>query len=106
MTWESASVEWVVGRFRAEVEQLHPFHQDLLRPLLVAPYTVAVEAHPGETVVVVAEHAGSVLYWSDVEEGWELEPLTESGGISDRGCNQFELRHIAHRLFGAPPNAS
>ncbi len=43
-------------------------------------------------------------YWSDVEEGWDLETPDQQGAILDRGSNQFDLKHIAWQLFG-PPNA-
>jgi hypothetical protein len=41
-------------------------------------------------------------YYSDVEDGWELEEPNGSGGIHARGTSQFELKHIVHQLFGAP----
>jgi hypothetical protein len=56
----------------------------------------------GETVVVIAEIDGDILYYSDVEDGWELESPSQSGGVAFRGCNQFELGHLAHQRFGDP----
>jgi hypothetical protein len=64
--------------------------------------TVSVDAYPGETVVVVAEHEGKILYYSDIEDGWELDAPTASGAIANRGASQFELQHIAWQLFGDP----
>ena len=63
---------------------------------------VPVAACAGEMVIVVAEHDGKILYWSDVEGGWELERPTAEGGIRCRGCSQFELGHIMWQLFGDP----
>ncbi len=63
---------------------------------------VPVAACPGETVFVVAEHGGKVFYLSDIEEGWELDALTENGAIKDRGCNQYDLGALMWQLAGDP----
>jgi hypothetical protein len=57
---------------------------------------------PGEFVVAVAVLDEKLLYWSDIEEGWELEAPDGRGNIASRGCNQFELRHVLYRVFGGP----
>ena len=67
---------------------------------------VPVASDPGKYVYVVAEYQGRVLYYSDVEDGWELEIPNDAGGITDRGCNQFTLSHIMHHLFGDPDAAT
>ena len=85
-----------------EIDRLHPMHRDRFQAMRVPFRTVPVAAQPGESVVVVAEHAGKILYWSDVEDGWELELPTSEGGIEDRGCNQFELSHIMWQALGDP----
>ena len=74
--------------------------------LRVTPRQVAVTNSPGEYVYVIAEYHGKVVYWSDIEEGWELQAVDVSGGISERGSNQFELKHIIFQLFGAAAGAA
>jgi hypothetical protein len=88
------------------MEALSPVHRTELSRLLVPLRAVPVQDSPGETVWVVAQRADYVLYWSDVEEGWEWARLDASGGIHSRGCNQFELSHIAHQLFGDSASCS
>ncbi|MEM9566781.1 MAG: hypothetical protein AAF974_00600 [Cyanobacteria bacterium P01_E01_bin.34] len=63
---------------------------------------VPVSKYPGESVFVVAEYEGQILYYSDVEDGWELELQATNGGIEDRGCNQFELSHLMWHVLGDP----
>jgi hypothetical protein len=75
-------------------------HQRKLGELMTSPFQIPVLDCPGEMVWVVARRDDFVLYWSDVEDGWEWEPLDESGAIKSRGCNQFELGHITQQLFG------
>ena len=101
MTWKPASVEWVHAHLREELGRLPSAHRRELEGLLVDPYSIPVESHPGESVVVVAEVRDQVLYWSDIEDGWELAPLTPAGGISERGSSQLELGYVARQLFEA-----
>ena len=81
---------------------LHPQHREALESVLIRPRTVALNDSPGEFVVAVAVLDGKLLYWSDLEEGWELEAPDGRGNIPSRGCNQYELRHVLYQVFGAP----
>lgn len=101
-TWRPATYEEVESLLEEEIAELNPAHRARFETMRVPFRKVPVDTHPGATVVVVAEHDGKILYYSDVEEGWEIEPPTASGGISERGCNQFELTHIMWRLLGDP----
>jgi hypothetical protein len=71
----------------------------------IPAHRVPVTSAPSEFVFVVAQYQGKVLYYSDVEDGWELEALNNNGGITERGCNQFRLSHIMCQLFGGPDAA-
>lgn len=51
-----------------------------------------------ESVFVVATFDDAVLYYEDVEEGFELASLDENGAIASQGCNQFELCQILTQL--------
>jgi hypothetical protein len=85
--------------FLTELARLRPRDQKQLRKLLVSPYLAPVQSCPGESVVVVAKRDEHVLYWSDVEGGWEWERLEADGSLRARGCNQFELRQMAQQIF-------
>lgn len=100
--WEPPTLEQVLRWFEGELECLHPKHQRLVSEMRISPRQIPVAMCPGESVWAVAEHEGKFLYYSDVEEGWELATLNDDGGIEDRGCSQFELGHIAWQLFGDP----
>jgi hypothetical protein len=51
-----------------------------------------------EEVFVVAECCGGVIYYEDVEEGFEFSVLGPDGAIPVQGCNQFELGHVLRQL--------
>jgi len=101
-TWQPATSEEVERLLSEELKDLHPAHLARFKAMRVTPRRVPVGSDPGEYVYVVAEYQGKVLYYSDVEDGWEIEVPNDSGGISERGCNQFKLSHVMHQLFGDP----
>lgn len=97
MTDSDHNVETILAE---SVSCLDPMHRDAFETIRVPLHKVPVASDPGEFVVVVAQHNGRVLYWSDIEEGWDLSPLTTDGAIQHRGANQYELSHVMHQIFG------
>ncbi|HYG97808.1 MAG TPA: hypothetical protein VD837_01665 [Terriglobales bacterium] len=45
-----------------------------------------------ESVVVVARRRNEVMYYEDVEEGFNVSPISCDGQILEHWCNQDELR--------------
>ncbi len=83
-------------------DNLHPNHRAQFQKIRVPPYRAPVATHPGESVIVAAKYEDKILYWSDIEEGWEIDTPRKDGSIRERGCNQFELSHLMWQLFGDP----
>lgn len=46
-----------------------------------------------ESVLVVAHLPGGLLYFEDVEEGFEVGTLGPDGVLLNQSCNQLELSH-------------
>lgn len=44
-----------------------------------------------ESVVVVARKDNEVIYWEDVEEGFNVSPVDSEGNVLEHWCNQDEL---------------
>ena len=101
-SWRSATIDEVEIILLNEFADLHPAHQERFNAMRVSPYKVPVKNDIGFTVVVVAEYNDKILYWSDIEDGWELVKPNSFGGIDTRGCSQFELSHIMYQIFGEP----
>lgn len=101
-SWRPATPRQVEVLLEKALGELHSEHRARFERLRIPLRTVAVSAPPGGRVVVVAEHEGKILYWSDIEEGWELEYPNEDGAIQIRGSGQFELSHLMYQLFGDP----
>jgi hypothetical protein len=96
----SAEIVEVVSLLNLAKATLHPGHLDALERALIAPRKLAVEDSPGEFVVAVAAFREALLYWSEVEEGWELAVPSQAGTIPSRGCNQYELGHVLYQAVG------
>lgn len=91
----------IIALLGREASMLENFHRAAFEAIRVQPYVVPSEQFHDQRVLVVAEYQKKVLYWSPIEEGWELAPLTRTGSISELGCSQFNLSQILHQLFGA-----
>ena len=100
--WQPATREEVERLLSEELRDLHPAHLARFNTMRVPPRRISVASDPGEHVYVIAEYQGKVLYYSDVEDGWEIEVPNDSGGITERGCNQLRLSQLIHQLFGDP----
>ena len=100
--WQPATLDEVQLILGDHSRQLHRQHQQCIEQMLIRPVQIPVLLYPGVSVWAIAKHEDKFLYWSDIEDGWELEALQPDGGIQDRGCNQFELHHIMYQLFGDP----
>jgi hypothetical protein len=100
--WEPLTVEEIGEALAQGMSELNSSHLKIFQSIRVSLRKAPVASSPGEFVYVVAEYQGKVLYYSDIEEGWELECPNADGGIEMRGCNQFELTHVMHQTFGAP----
>jgi hypothetical protein len=97
-----SEISEVKSRLAADMQSLHGKHRAALERALIDPRIVVVNDSPQGFIVAVAVLDGKLLYWSDIEEGWELETPGNRGNIASRGCNQYELRHVLYRALGDP----
>jgi hypothetical protein len=62
-----------------------------LRPTLIERYGKL------GSVFVVAQRGEEVMYWEDIEEGFNVSRLTPDGQIAEHGFEQDKLRHALLR---------
>ncbi len=53
-----------------------------------------------EKVFVVAQRGNEVLYFEDVEDGFNFSPVDADGRILEHWCDQDELRHALWHWMG------
>lgn len=51
-----------------------------------------------ESVFVVAKAGAAIIFYEDIEEGFEITELSEQGAISDYGASQFTLQQVINQL--------
>lgn len=60
----------------------------------VEPYAAPIIRYGRrETVIVVARRNNEVVYWEDVEEGFNVSPIDKNGTVIEHWCNQDQLGH-------------
>jgi hypothetical protein len=45
-----------------------------------------------ESVIIVARNGDQVIYWEDVEEGFNVSPIGTDGVVLEHWCNHDDLR--------------
>jgi len=97
-SWEPISLselEALVANQLNECSQAQRTYFDTYR---VVPYAVPFQRRYGlEHVLVVANLPSGLLYFEDVEEGFELGKLDANGRLHDSGCNQLSLSQALAR---------
>ncbi|MCU0723461.1 MAG: hypothetical protein MUC63_07590 [Planctomycetes bacterium] len=90
--WKPATREEVEAILSEELADCTPEQREAFLRLRVPPREAPVERHGRiETVFVVAQKDDEVLYWEDVEGGFEISPVDGNGRILRRGCDQNSL---------------
>jgi hypothetical protein len=94
MEWKPASVGDVKEIVRGELGQCDEQQLATFQQHSVEPYRATILRYgKSESVVVVARRGDEVIYWEDVEEGFNVSPISKDGHILVHLCNQDQLRH-------------
>ena len=77
---------------RADLEKCDPQQIAAFRQYGVEPYFAPIQRYGKlENVVVVARKSEDVIYWEDVEEGFNISPVGPDGLVLEHWCNQDDL---------------
>jgi hypothetical protein len=100
MAWNPATIDEVKDILRSELkkcsaEQVAVFQQYSVEPFLAS----IVRYGRQESVVVVARKSNEVIYWEDVEEGFNNSALGPTGRVLEHWCNQDDLGVALSRLI-------
>lgn len=92
MEWHSATVDEVKKIVRDDLAECDEAQLVAFKRFAVEPYVAPILRYGEmENAVVVARRGHEVIYWEDVEEGFNLSPLAPDGQILEHLCNQDEL---------------
>jgi hypothetical protein len=91
--WQPATVEEVneiIARDLKEcdAQQLATFDKYRIEPF----FAPIVRYGQTESVVVVARNGDQVIYYEDLDDGFNVSPMSADGRVVEHWCNQDELR--------------
>jgi hypothetical protein len=93
MDWKRATIEDVRAIVERELAGCSLSQLNLFEKYRVQPHVAPIMRSGSlESVVVVAQRGNEVIYWEDVEEGFEISPVDSNGQILVPGSNQNDLR--------------
>jgi hypothetical protein len=92
MEWAPASVDEVNKIMQEDLARCDDQQLAAFRQHSVKPYRAPILRYGTlGSVVVVARRGDEVIYWEDVEDGFNLAPIAEDGRVLEHCCNQDEL---------------
>jgi hypothetical protein len=91
--WQPATVEEVKKIVHEDLRECDAKQVAAFNRYAVEPYVAPIVRHGKvESVVVIARRENEVIYWEDVEDGFNVSPVGPDGRILEHWCNQDELR--------------
>ena len=97
--WTPATTEEIAAIIERDLsecsEDLVALFESIRTPMRAVPIT---RYGKSEFVYIVAERNGVVVYYEDVEEGFNLAELATDGAIATPGYEQWQLQHALRQL--------
>jgi len=95
MEWHPATVDEVKKIVREDLAECDAEQLSAFKKYAVEPYVAPILRYGQmENAVVVARRGDEVIYWEDVEDGFNLSSVSSDGRILEHSCNQDELRFV------------
>jgi len=90
--WQPATVREVKDIVERDLRTCDAEQAATFKKYAVEPYLAPIIRYgKPESVVVVARKEDEVIYWEDVEDGFNVSPVDSNGRILEHWCNQDEL---------------
>lgn len=101
MDWKPATINEVKAIVREDLGKCSAAQAEVFRRFAVEPYRAPLLRYGKlEAVVIVARNCLEVMYWEDVEEGFNVSRISSQGEILDHFCNQDDLGLALERWLG------
>jgi hypothetical protein len=92
MEWRPATIRDVTHIVEADLAKCDARQRATFQKYSVKPYGVPILRYGNlESVFVVARRADEVVYWEDIEGGFNVSRLGPDGQILEHSCNQDDL---------------
>ena len=91
--WRPATVDEVKEIVASDLKACDAAQMAAFTKYRVEPFSAPLVRYGKmESVVVVARNGDQVIYWEDVEDGFNVSPISPEGRVTEHWCNQDELR--------------
>ena len=91
-TWRPATIEEVKSYVNDDLAKCDHRQNAVFKQYGVEPFTARIRRFDTmESVVVVARNQDQVIYWEDIEEGFNISAISADGEILEPGFEQDEL---------------
>jgi len=91
--WQPATIEHVKRLVDRHVLDCDEKQLALFKTCAVEPFAAPITRHGNrDTVVVVARNGNEVIYYDDIEDGFNVSRVSTDGEILEHWCNQDDLR--------------
>src|ERR1035438_6985987 len=92
MDWKPTTIAAVRQRVESDLASGDDEQVRAFKKYAVEPYFAAISRYDKMgNVAVIGQRQDEVLYWEDVEEGFNISPVDRSGRILEHQCNQDAL---------------
>jgi hypothetical protein len=99
MSWKPITKEELEKELESQCSQLSKEERSYFNAIRVPLEPAKIERWGNlETVYIVAKKGSTIIFYEDVEEGFEISKLDKKGIVSEYGVNQFTIQHIVNQL--------
>jgi len=96
--WQPISASELEELVSYQLQECPPALVALFEAHRVSPFQAPIVRNGRrEAVFVVAKRGDEVMYYEDVEDGFNFSPLSADGEILEHWCNQHELKYALKR---------
>ena len=97
-TWEPISASELEQLVAHQLQECPPGLAAVFEAHRVPPFRAPIKRNGRtEAVFVVAQRGAEVMYFEDVEDGFNFSPISPGGEILEHRCNQDELKYALRR---------
>lgn len=94
-TWQPASKDEVEKILEQQLKKCSDEQKTYFETIRVDLYPVKIFRYgPVEEVYVVAEKNSDVIYFEDVEDGFNISTINDKNELLKNGFEQFEIGHV------------
>jgi hypothetical protein len=99
MGWRPATIDEVTAILMADLKKCDPQQIAIFRKYSIAPYFAPIVRYGiADNVVVVAQKLRDVIYWEDLEGGFNISTTGPGGRVLEHSCIQDDLGVALNRL--------